>query len=126
MARSIGILATHRIWAGIVEDGTLGGVRVYPADDQPYIDLKGLPVDLLIDRILEHVSALRQGGPIDSVGAGFPGIVREGLIEESPNLQQLKGLRMRDRLAEALRHAGMDVPVCIMNDADALAAGLWA
>jgi predicted NBD/HSP70 family sugar kinase len=109
-----------------VEDSTLGAVRTWPALDQEHIDLKGLPVDVIIDKIREHVAALRGDGPVDSVGAGFPGIVRDGLIEESPNLGQLKGLRMRDRLSAALRADNLDVPVSIMNDADALATGLAA
>jgi glucokinase len=126
MGRSIGVLGTRRIWAGIVEDTTLGAVRVYPGEDQRHIDLKSMPVDAIIDKIREHVAELRQGSPIDSVGAGFPGIVREGMIEESPNLGQLKGLRLRERLAAALRADGLDVPVTLLNDADALAAGLAA
>ena len=30
MARSIGVLATGRIWAGMVDDMTLGDVRTFP------------------------------------------------------------------------------------------------
>ena len=30
MARSIGVLVSGRIWVGVVEDTTLGAVRVYP------------------------------------------------------------------------------------------------
>ena len=126
MARSIGILATGRIWAGMVEDTALGDVRTFPALQDEYFDLKSLPIDTLIGTIREHVRQLRQGAPVDSVGAGFPGIVRDGMIDESPNLGQLKGLQMRDRLAAALRQDGLDVPVCVMNDADALAAGVAA
>jgi len=126
MARSIGVLATGRIWAGMVDDTTLGDVRTYPLLDQDHLDLKSLPVDVIIDKICEHVRELRQGGPVDSVGAGFPGIVRDGMIEESPNLGQLKGLQMRERLAVGLRKDGLNVPVCVMNDADALAAGVAA
>ena len=126
MARSIGVLATGRIWAGMVDDTTLGDVRTYPLLDQDHLDLKSLPVDVIIDKICEHVRELRQGGPVDSVGAGFPGIVRDGMIEESPNLGQLKGLQMRERLAGGLRQDGLNVPVCVMNDADALAAGVAA
>jgi glucokinase len=124
MARSIGVLATRYIWAGVVEDTTLGTVRMYPEPGQEVLDLKSLPAEEIIGHICQHVIALRKEGPIDSVGAGFPGIVRNGFIEESPNLGQLKGLRIGDRLAAALRSEGIDVPVMAMNDADALAAGL--
>lgn len=124
MARSIGVLATRYIWAGIVDGATLGSVRMYPEPGHENIDLKSLPVEEIVGRICEHVAALRREGPVESLGAGFPGIVRNGLIEESPNLGQLKGLNIRDRLAAALRADGLDVPVIAMNDADALAAGL--
>jgi len=126
MARSIGVLVSGRIWVGVVEDTTLGAVRVYPGEEQDHLDLKSLPADAIIERIRQFISEVRDGGPIDSVGAGFPGIIRDGMIEESPNLGQLKGLRMRERLSTALRADGLDVKVCIMNDADALAAGLAA
>jgi glucokinase len=111
---------------GVVEDTTLGAVRVYPGEEHDHLDLKSLPADAIIERIRQFISEVRDGGPIDSVGAGFPGIIRDGMIEESPNLGQLKGLRMRERLSAALRADGLDVKVCIMNDADALAAGLAA
>jgi predicted NBD/HSP70 family sugar kinase len=124
MARSIGVLATRYIWAGIVDGETLGPVRMYPEPGQEQIDLKSLPAEEILARICEHVEALRQEGPVDSIGAGFPGIVRQGRIEESPNLGQLKGLPIRERLAAALRARGLDVPVVAMNDTDALAAGL--
>ena len=104
MARSIGVLATGRIWAGMVDDTTLGDVRTFPGGcEDEHLDLKSLPVDAIIGAFAQHVRQLRQGAPIDSVGAGFPGIVRDGMIEESPNLGQLKGLQMRERLAAALR-----------------------
>jgi predicted NBD/HSP70 family sugar kinase len=123
MARSVGVLATQFLWAGIVEEGSLGSVRMYP-EPGDRVDLKSLPAEEILDRIRRQIAELRQEGPIDSVGAGFPGIVRNGLIEESPNLGQLKGLHMRDRLAAVLRADGLDVPITVMNDADALAAGL--
>jgi glucokinase len=126
MGRSIGLLATRYIWAGVVDGTTLGTVRMYPEPGQEFLDLKSLPLEEIIGHIREHVAALRKEGPIDSVGAGFPGIIREGMIEESPNLGQLKGLQMRDLLAAALREDGLKVPVTVLNDADALAAGLAA
>ena len=60
------------------------------------------------------------------MGAGFPGVIRGGVIEESPNLGQLKGLHVADDLRAALKAGGIDVPVVAINDADALAAGIAA
>jgi glucokinase len=126
MGRSIGVLATRYIWAGIVDGTTLGTVRMYPEPGQEQIDLKSLPAEEIVGRIRQQVAELRREGPVESLGAGFPGIVRNGLIEESPNLGQLKGLDICSQLAAALRSDGLNVPVVAMNDADALAAGLAA
>src|ERR1039457_6945751 len=126
MGRSIGVLATHYLWVGMVEGTKLGTVRMYPEPGQDEIDLKSVPVDEMIGRILEQVELLHEGEPVESVGAGFPGIVRNGIIDDSPNLPQLKGLNMRERLSTALKSAGIDAPVTVMNDAEALAAGIAA
>jgi glucokinase len=126
MARSIGVLATHYIWVGIVEDTKLEGVRAYPDPSEDHIDLKAVPVAEMLGRVRTLIKELRGEHKIDSVGAGFPGIICEGVIEDSPNLGQLKGLRMGDRIHAALLEDGLDVPVRIMNDADALAAGIAA
>ena len=126
MGRSIGVLATRHLWAGVVEDVKLGAVRMFPDPGQPQIDLKSLPVDEILAVLRRQIGELCQDGPIDSVGAGFPGVIRSGVIEESPNLGQLKGLHLADRLREGLKADGIDVPVFALNDADALAAGIAA
>jgi predicted NBD/HSP70 family sugar kinase len=52
--------------------------------------------------------------------------VRNGVVEDSPNLQQIKGVRLADALGEALLAQGISTPVHVLNDADAVAAGLAA
>ena len=125
MPRSIGVLATRYIWVGMVEGTTLGDVKMFP-DPGEAIDLKSLRADEIVSRIRSLIGTLCSGNPVDSVGAGFPGIVRAGVIQESPNLGQLKGLRIQQELRDALKADGLDVPVATMNDADALAAGIAA
>jgi len=126
MARSIGVLATHYLWVGIVEDDKLGSVRMYPEPGRGPVDLKSIPAEEIVARILEQIDLLHEGEPVDSVGAGFPGIIRNGVIDDSPNLGQLKGVRIQERLAAALKANGIDAPVTVVNDADALAAGIAA
>jgi len=126
MARSIGVLATHYIWAGVVDELQLGAVQMYPKPGQPSVDLKTLNADEIVDRMRQSVAELAQGGPVDSVGAGFPGIVRGGVIHESPNLGHLKGVAIQTKLAAALACDGITAPVCVMNHVDSLAAGLAA
>jgi glucokinase len=126
MGRSIGVLATRHLWTGIVEGTQLGAVRMFPEPGQPQVDLKSLHPSEIVAKIRELIGALVQGQAIDSVGAGFPGVIRGGVIQESPNLGQLKGTHMACDLRAALLADGLDVPVYVLNDADALAAGLAA
>src|SRR6266702_2973839 len=120
MGRRIGVLATRYLWAGIVDDVQLGEVKVYPDPAQPQIDLKTVPSGDIIQILRGQIRALTEGGPVESVGAGFPGVIRGGVIQESPNLGQLKGLRVVEELRAALLCDGIDVPVMAINDADAL------
>jgi len=93
MPRSIGVLATRYLWAGAVEDKSLGAIRMFPEPGQPRIDLKSVPADDILAILRRQIGELAREGPIESVGAGFPGVVSCGIIEESPNLGQLKGLQ---------------------------------
>ena len=126
MGRSIGVLATGHLWAGIVEDAVLGTVKMYPDPGEPQIDLKTIPAGEIITILRDQILGLAKEGPIESVGAGFPGMIRGGVILESPNLGQLKGLHLADELRAALKAEGIDVPVVAINNADALAAGIAA
>ncbi|SPF55030.1 ROK family protein [Candidatus Sulfopaludibacter sp. SbA4] len=126
MARSIGVLATHYLWVGIVEDTELGSVRMYPEPGGEHVDLKSIPAEEIIARVIDQIHLLNRGEPVDSVGAGFPGIIRCGVIEDSPNLPQLKGVPIQARLAAAFKAGGIDAPVTVVNDANALAAGIAA
>jgi predicted NBD/HSP70 family sugar kinase len=125
MGIGIGVLATRHIWVGAVDGTTLGAVRMYPDPSEP-VDLKSLHAGDMLARIREMIVSVSQGQTIDWVGAGFPGIVRNGVIEESPNLGQLKGLHVTEQLAMELKADGIDVPVVALNDADAIAAGIAA
>ena len=60
------------------------------------------------------------------MGVGFPGIIRNNVIEESPNLPQLKGSQIGQLLKDALGPRLSNVPVICFNDADILAAGMAA
>jgi len=126
MARSIGVVVTHYIWVGVVEDLRLSAVRMYPPPGQAPVDLKALPADEIVDCIRQEIAQITGGGPVECVGAGFPGIVRGGVIDESPNLGQLKGVPIQEKLACALAADGIHARVAALNHVDALAAGLAA
>ena len=110
-----------------------GSWVVYP-DTAAVVDadeddsLVELPTESLVMKICEVVREVAKGhaGPIGCVGIALPGLMRHGVVEEAPNLPQLKGAHVETLLGKCLRLHGMDVPLAILNDADAMAAGLAA
>jgi len=80
-------------------------------------------VEVLRDQVIAAAGGQKN---IDGVGVGVPGLVRNGVVEEAPNLPQLKGARMAEMLQGSLRNEGITAPVTIINDADAFAAGIAA
>ena len=86
-----------------------------------------IPAAELVELLAAQIEALAGGGdPADAIGVAVPGIVRSGVVEDSPNLVQIKGMRMAEALAKALRARGVAAPVHVANDADAIAAGVAA
>jgi predicted NBD/HSP70 family sugar kinase len=72
------------------------------------------------------VEKVAGGEKLEAVGIGFPGIIRHGVVEESPNLQQVKGFALQAVLSAALKGKAAGAPVRVFNDADAMAAGIAA
>ena len=126
MGQTIGVLATRQIAIGVVEDNVLcGPVRVFPEPGQPQ-EPRAMTADEIVERIGQQVLLSAKGGNIDCVGVGFPGVIRNGVVEESPNQQQVKGFAFAVALTAVLAKGGLHVPVLILNDADAVAAGVAA
>ncbi|HLJ51042.1 MAG TPA: ROK family protein [Bryobacteraceae bacterium] len=127
MSRAIGVTTAEHIAIGLVEDNKLAGaLRIYPGEDVEAERLLAMPAEDIARLLREQIAAVAQGQQIDAIGVGFPGVIREGIIEESPNLQQLKGTFMADLLCRELGTAGIRAPLTIYNDADIVAAGLAA
>jgi glucokinase len=124
MSRGIGVLAMEHIAVGLVEDGALAGpIRVYPPLGSSSAGLHAMPPEQIAETIRAEILAVAGGSPIDAVGIGFPGIIRGGVVQDSPNLRQVKGFKLQATLASMLAPA---VPVHVLNDADAVAAGIAA
>jgi len=124
MERAIGALAMEHIAVGLVEDHHLAEpMRVYPEERAPSNALQSMPADQIAEAICAQVEAASRGHAIEAVGVGFPGIIRNGIVEESPNLPQVKGFRLESTLSALLGNAAT---VRILNDADAFAAGIAA
>jgi predicted NBD/HSP70 family sugar kinase len=123
-----GVLAADRVVGGLVAEGNLvTGVQRFPSPTDSDSALLSMPAGDVAGVIAEQIRTLcaERGTAVDSltaIGVGFPGIIKDGIIEESPNHQQMKGYHLQDSLRAALG----DVPVTISNNADALAAGIAA
>lgn len=117
----VGLVATDHLAGGLVENGRLKSeLRRQPPDS-----LYGVPFDEVLDLIVSEAIALG-GGQADGIGLALPGIIRDGVVEDSPNLRQLKGVRIEALLREKLAARGIAAPVSVCNDADAVAAGIAA
>jgi predicted NBD/HSP70 family sugar kinase len=128
MARTIGVVMAERVVAGLMEEHKIiGAVRHYPEDLEETGALIEIPSDALCEIICEQIAALAaNAGAIDTVGVAVPGIVRNGVIEDSPNLGQLKGAKLAEQIRSGLKDHGFDLSVGVFNDADAIAAGVAA
>ncbi|HEY8996697.1 MAG TPA: ROK family protein [Edaphobacter sp.] len=128
MAKSVGVTLSEQIHTGLVIDHKLvGGLKQFPVDDDNYGGLVELHTEALVEKICEQILSAANGDKdIASVGVAVPGLVKAGVVEEAPNLPQLKGARLRDMLSMKLHNNGITTPVTLMNDADGVAAGLAA
>jgi glucokinase len=129
MTRAIGIAMTDQIVAGTLEDQTITGKLLrYPPDSDAVDALIAIPGGELVELLasLAGTLAADAGGPLDAIGVAVPGIVRHGVVEDSPNLPQIKGMRMGEELSRVLTARGIHAPVHVVNDADAIAASVAA
>lgn len=128
MAKSLGILLTRRIAVGAIEDkNPCSSVYQYPESSDEVDALLDMPLDGLIELVCATATrVIAECGPVQAVGLALPGIVRAGVVEDSPNLVQLKGARIAERMRRTLAKSGISAPVIVLNDADAIAAGVAA
>ncbi|HMD40832.1 MAG TPA: ROK family protein [Candidatus Acidoferrum sp.] len=127
MRRTAGVLVMEHIAVGLVEgDKVVGPLRMVPEKSQPVDALQSMPADRIAESIRQQLESLAEGEKIHAIGLGFPGVIRDGVVEDSPNLQQIKGFHLQAALSGALKLDGKDVPVRVFNDADAMAAGIAA
>lgn len=127
MQKTIGVMAAEHIAAGLVENNRLvSALTVFPGAGSKSDYLSEMRPDQIAETIAQQIETARQGQEIAAVGVGFPGIIRNGVIEDSPNLIQTKGSNLGQLLADALSQRGVSAPVRIFNDTDAMAAGVAA
>jgi glucokinase len=127
MGLIIGVNAAGHIAAASVEgDKIAGTIYRFPQGDYNPDSLTELHADEIAERIQQQISNASDGRKVESVGVAFPGIIRAGVIEECPNIPQMKGQDLAGVLASLLADAGLNTQVKLLNDADAMAAGMAA
>ena len=126
MAKTVGVNLSDRIAAGLVIDHKLvGEVCRFPDEHEEEDALVELHADALVEEICKQVVLAANGAKdLAAVGVALPGLVKNGVVEESPNLPQLKGASIQALLAAQMRNQGIEAPVTALNDADGMAAGL--
>lgn len=127
MSRTVGVLVQEHIAAGLVDaHKVVGALKLFPEKAQSLDPLQSMPSTDIAETIRGLVEKVSGGEKLEAIGIGFPGIIRNGVVEESPNLQQVKGFALQAVLSASLQGKATGVPVRVFNDADAMAAGIAA
>jgi predicted NBD/HSP70 family sugar kinase len=110
-----------------VEHKVSGALRCFPAAQDDGYALVEMPTEEIVRTLCDQVM-LAAGATKDfaAVGIGVPGLVKNGVVEEAPNLPQMKGANIAEQLTALLREEGIEAPVHLVNDADGFAAGIAA
>jgi predicted NBD/HSP70 family sugar kinase len=125
MAKIIGVTVSERIQAGMVVDHKIvGEPHIFPEDHEEQDALVELHSDALVKTICDQIEGAKGTTDVQAVGVALPGLIRDGVVEEAPNLPQLKGARIRELITAELASRDINAPVTILNDADGCAAGL--
>ena len=132
LVKAIGINVAERIYAGLAIGHKIQGELLsYPPGPIPQESdednaLVEMPTESLVEGVCDLALKLAKGheSTLKCVGMALPGLIRGGVVEEAPNLPQLKGARIQELVANRLESRGLKIPVTILNDADAVAAGL--
>src|SRR2546430_1954533 len=127
MRRTVGVLVMEHIAVGLVEgDKVVGPLNIFPEKSQTLDPLQSMPAESIVECVRQQVEKVASEEKIAAIGMGFPGIIRAGVVEDSPNLQQIKGFALQAALSSALGGKAAGVPVRLFNDADVMAAGIAA
>ncbi len=132
MAKTVGVVMTEKVVAGLIDDHkVVGELRHFPEKKEMDADENGalidMPADSLWELICDYVAGLApKGSGVEAVGVAMPGMIRNGVVEDSPNLPQLKGAKAAESIRNGLSARGLDYVVITLNDADAVAAGVAA
>src|ERR1700745_3949597 len=113
MTKTIGVMLSEGTAAGRVVDHKLvGDVHRFPERHEEDDALVELHTDALVEEICRQALHVANGEKdITAVGVALPGLIKNGVVEESPNLPQLKGARIEELLTAQLRSNGINARV---------------
>src|SRR5260370_32532303 len=101
--RTVGVLVMEHIAVGLVEGAkVIGALNIYPQKSQALDPLQSMPAESIVECVRRQVEKVANGAEIAAIGIGFPGIIRAGVVEDSPTLQQARGLALQASLPAAL------------------------
>src|ERR1700759_2735670 len=99
MTTAIGVVVTEHIVAGRLQDMRLVGNTVrYPENDEEVDALTAVPTGELLDILAGEITSVKGSGDVDAIGVAVPGVIRHGIVEDSPNLTQIKGMHLAEEL----------------------------
>src|SRR5258707_15791575 len=99
MAKSVGVLVMEHIAVGLVENNKLAGpLSVYPEKGTSLDALQSMPAENIGDGIQQQIDSVSKGQKVHAISLGFPGVLQAGIIEDSPNLHQVKGFNLQGPL----------------------------
>jgi predicted NBD/HSP70 family sugar kinase len=119
MKRTLGVAVTRHIWLGAIEDHRLTDTNVFPQPGGGFWDIRSMPAEQVAETMREQIARVVASSPVEAIGVGFPGIMREGIVEECPNYPQMKGYNLAVALSDK-------IAVTVVNRTDAMAAGIAA
>src|ERR1700679_3958123 len=122
MAKAIGVILSDRISAGLVVDHKLAGaVRRFPEDHDDDAALVEMHTDAVVQTMCQQIVLAADGeNDLAAIGVALPGLAKAGVVDEAPNLPQLKGARIQELVATELRHHGIGASVTMLTDADGM------
>src|SRR5258708_26737005 len=131
MRRTVGVLVMEHIAVGLVEGAkVVGALNMSPQKSQALAPLQSMTAESIVECVRRQVEKVANGAEIAAIGIGFPGIIRAGVVEDSPNLHQVKGFALQAALQAALASAlggkAAGGPGRGFHDADVMAAGIAA
>ena len=84
----------ERVIVGLIDGHKVSAVREYPEDMDDFNGLMEIPSEDLCDIICDAIVALvPESETIEAAGVALPGIVHNGVVEDSPNLRSSRAPR---------------------------------